>query len=51
MDWTITSTRDEPLLLVSSGLTTDADAQNLSDDDASMWYWGGGVLLDAEHPT
>ena len=51
VDWTITSTRDEPLLLVSSGLTTDADAQNLSDDDVSMWYWGGGVLLDAEHPT
>ena len=51
VDWTITSSRDEPLLLVSSGLTTDADAQNLSDDDVSMWYWGGGVLLDAEHPT
>ena len=51
VDWTITSSRDEPLLLVSSGLTADADAQNLGDDDASMWYWGGGVLLDAEHPT
>ena len=51
VDWTITSTRGEPLLLVSSGLTADADAHNLSDDDASMWYWGGGVLLDAEHPA
>lgn len=51
VDWTVSSSRSEPLLLFSSGLISDLDAEAIYDEEYSAWELSSAILLDEEKPS
>lgn len=49
--WNVTSTADEPLMLMVSDVQTPYAAQSILDENFCSWELGMGVLLTQEYPS
>lgn len=49
--WTVTSQRQEALMLMVSDLETGLNAYPIGDSNLAELHFASGILLDAEHPS